>query len=44
MRMMNHLLSGYQSFVDPYFDDVPVFSDDWDDHLVHLSIFLFERC
>ena len=36
MRMMNHLLSGYKSFVDPYFDDVPVFSEDWEDHLVHL--------
>ncbi|PFX12726.1 Retrovirus-related Pol polyprotein from transposon 17.6 [Stylophora pistillata] len=27
MRMMNHLLSGYQSFVDPYFEDIPVFSE-----------------
>ena len=36
MRMMNHLLSGYKSFVNPYFDDVPVFSEDWEDHLVHL--------
>ena len=25
MRMINHLLSGYQSFVDPYFDDIPDF-------------------
>lgn len=36
MRFMNHLLSGYKCFVDPYFDDVPVFSEDWDDHLIHL--------
>lgn len=36
MRMINHLLSGYKSFVDPYLDDVPVFSEDWDDHLIHL--------
>ena len=34
MRMTNHLLSGYKFFVDPYFDDVPVFSEDWDDHLI----------
>ena len=36
MRMINHLLSGYQSFVGPYFDDIPVFSEGWDDHLMHL--------
>ena len=32
MRMMNHLLSGYQSFVDP-----SVFNEGWDDHLMHLK-------
>jgi len=36
MRLRNHLLSGYKCFVGPYFDDVPVFSEDWDDHLIHL--------
>lgn len=36
MRMMNHLLSGYQSFVDPDFDDIPVFNEGWDDHVMHL--------
>ena len=45
IRMMNHLLSGYKSFVDPFLDDVPVFSEDWDDHLIHVrSVYLFERC
>ena len=43
MRMMNQLLSGYQSFVDPYFDDIPVFSEGWDDHLILVLLLVAKR-
>ena len=35
-RMMNTLLADIMSFSGAYIDDVAIFSDSWEDHLIHL--------
>ena len=36
-RLVDRLFEGTQSFVFAYIDDVAVFSDSWNDHLMHLK-------
>ena len=35
-RMMDHLLRGKEEFAAAYMDDLVIFSDDWESHLIHL--------
>ncbi|CAH1242223.1 GIN1 [Branchiostoma lanceolatum] len=35
-RLMDNVLRGTEEFADDYIDDLDVFSNDWDDHLMHL--------
>ncbi|KAJ1197539.1 hypothetical protein NDU88_001396 [Pleurodeles waltl] len=36
-RLVNQVLAGLESFSAAYFDDIAVFSSNWQDHLVHLK-------
>ncbi|KAJ1170433.1 hypothetical protein NDU88_002310, partial [Pleurodeles waltl] len=36
-RLMDRLLNPFQTFTAAYLDDVVIFSETWDDHLIHLQ-------